>query len=745
MPEKTGGEQVMDIVFHEKTKEFHLFNDDISYIIGIMPDGSPGQLYFGKRVHDREGYSRLIIREDRSMAVGLPSDERFSLEMNRSEYPSFGTTDMRHPAFELLYDNGSHVSAFKYMSHDIRDGKPGIEGLPALYTEKDDEAKTLKIVLSDELTGMELELFYTIYASHPVVARSVVFRNTGKEAVSLVRCMSLSLDLPDHDYIWMQFSGAWAREKYPVERKLDWGITAIASLRGHSSANANPFVILKRKHTDESAGEAIGLSLLYSGNFITQAEVDTYGTTRLMTGIHPERFLWEISPGGSFHSPEAVLVWTQNGLNDLSQTLHTLYRRRLCRGPWREKERPILLNNWEATMMDFDEEKILSIAKKGCEAGVELFVLDDGWFGARDDDTGGLGDWYVNTGKLPDGIAGLSRRIHDMGMKFGLWFEPEMVNPDSELYRAHPDWVLAVPGRDRSLGRHQMVLDMTKEEVQDYLYERMSSIISEADIDYVKWDMNRTISECFSIGRSAKEQGTVYHRYILAVYRLYERLIADFPELLFESCASGGARHDAGMLYYAPQAWGSDDTDAVERLKIQYGTSYGYPIASIGSHVSECPNQQTGRVCSIETRANVAYFGTFGYELDLNELSDEDFDKVRSQIAFMKKYRGLIQGGSFYRLLSPFEGNYCAWMVVSDDKSRAILAYYRVLAEPNPGHRRVKLQGLDPDMRYSTDEGEYYGSELMNIGIEISAKPDPSRRPEGDYYSRIIVMEGIQS
>ena len=732
--------EAMDIIYREEAGQFHLTNDSISYIIGIMPNGEPGQLYFGKRVEDGD-YTFLINHEIRSMVAGTKEDESFSLELNKREYPSFGSSDMRLPAFETEEENGSHVNAFVYASHEISRGKPKLKELPAVYTESDDEALTLSLKLKDELSGMELTLLYTVFEEYPVIARSVLFENKGKERISLGRCMSLSLDLPDHDYVWMQFSGAWGREKYPVEKVLQSGITAIGSLRGHSGANQNPFVILRRPDTNEFQGEAIGTALVYSGNFLTQAEVDTYGMTRLMTGIHPDRFSWVLGPGESFQTPEALIIYTDKGLNALSQSIHRLYRKRLSRGVWKEKERPILLNNWEATLMDFTEESVLKIAEKGREAGVELFVLDDGWFGKRNDDFAGLGDWYVNTDKLPGGITGLAKKIHDMGMMFGLWFEPEMVNPDSDLYRAHPDWVLAAPGRERSLGRHQMVLDMSREEVQDYLYERMSSIIGEAGIDYVKWDMNRTISECFSQGRDASEQGKTYHRYILAVYRLYERLIADFPELLFESCASGGSRHDAGMLYYAPQAWGSDDTDAVERLKIQYGTSYGYPISSIGAHVSECPNMQTGRVCSIATRGNVSFFGTGGYELDLNKLSCEEFEEVKKQTAFLKKYRGLIQSGDFYRLLSPFKDDYCSWMVVSEDKSRAVFAYYRILAGVNQGHRRVRLKGLEPEAVYRAGDKTYFGNELMNIGFEISHAPGDPDIPAGDFYSETVVFE----
>ncbi len=733
---------MMDIIFHEEKKQFHLFNDSVSYIIGIFPTGEPGLLYYGKRIHDREDYSYLINYEFRAMMVGKPDNECFSLEMNRCDYPSFGTSDLRDPAYDILYENGSRVSAFRYVSHEIIKGKPGLPGLPAVYTEDDEEAMTLNLLFKDELSGMELTLSYSIMRDYPVITRNARFFNNGKISVCLEKAMSLSIDLPDRDYDWIQFSGAWGREKTPVIRKLDQGITAVRSMRGHSSANHNPFVILKRKNTDEFQGEAISLSLVYSGNFITQAECDAFGMLRFMTGINPGGFSWKLEPGEEFQTPEAILTRTEEGLNGLSQSIHRLFRKRLSRGAWKEKERPILLNNWEATTMNFDEEAILKIASKGKEAGVELFVLDDGWFGERDDDYRGLGDWYVNTKKLPEGIKGLAEKIHAMGLMFGLWFEPEMVNPDSDLYRKHPDWVLAVPGRERSLGRHQMVLDMSRDEVWDYLYERMHSIIAEGKIDYVKWDNNRTISECYSNGASAGEQGKVYHKYILNFYRLYEKLIADFPDLLFESCSSGGCRFDAGIMYYAPQTWGSDDTDAVERLKIQYGTSYGYPISSIGAHVSEVPNQQTGRITPIATRANAAYFGTFGYEMDLNKVSDEEFEEIKKQVLFMKENRGLIQSGDFYRLLSPFEDNYCAWMVVSEDRKKAVFAYYRILAEPNSAHRKVRLRGLDRDRLYRFDGREYYGSELMEIGVEIAEAPGTElKTPSGDFMSGVFVIE----
>src|SRR5699024_10804683 len=434
-------------------------------------------------------------------------------------------------------------------------------------------------------------------------------------------------------------------------------VQAVYSLRGCSSHNYNPFLALKREETTEGNGEVYGFSLVYSGNFLAQADVDTYDTTRVTMGIHPDTFSWNLKPGETFQTPEAVMVYSDHGLNGMSQAYHTLYRSRLARGFWRDRERPVLINNWEATYFDFDEDKILEIVKTAKELGVELFVLDDGWFGKRNDDTSSLGDWYPNLEKLPDGITGVARRVEEMGLKFGLWFEPEMTNKESRLYREHPDWILSVPGRKVSVGRNQYVLDFSREEVVNAIFEQMKKVLTEAPISYIKWDMNRSMSEVYSAGAGAKDQGKVMHKYILGVYRLYDMLTKEFPEILFESCASGGARFDPGLLYYAPQCWTSDDTDAVERCKIQYGTSFVYPVSSMGAHVSAVPNHQLLRNTSLETRANVAYFGTFGYELDPNRLTEEEKEEVKAQITFMKQYRHLIQYGTFYRLLSPFEGN----------------------------------------------------------------------------------------
>jgi len=563
--------------------------------------------------------------------------------------------------------------------------------------------------------------------------------------------MSACVEFLDMKFEMVQLSGAWARERYVKTRPLEMGIQSVYGLDGTcSGAEHNPFMALKRPEAGEDNGEVYGFSFVYSGNFLIQTEVSTFDMTRVMVGIHPESFSWTLREGESFQTPETVMVYSDQGLNKMSQVYHRLYRKRLMRGVWRDQARPILLNNWEATYFDFNEEKILKIARKAKEAGVELFVLDDGWFGARNDDYRGLGDWYANLEKLPEGISGLSRKIEDMGLKFGLWVELEMVNKDSDLYRQHPDWLIGAPGRFESHARHQHVLDFSRKEVVDHIYEMIAKIIRESSISYIKWDMNRYMTEPCSLTAESARQGETMHRYMLGVYDLYTRLTTEFPEILFESCASGGARFDPGMLYFAPQTWTSDDTDANERTKIQYGTSYIYPIVSMGSHVSAVPNHQVFRKTPIETRANIAYFGTFGYELDLNLLSDQEMEEVKRQVAFMKKYRELIQiDGDFYRIQSPFEGNETAWQVVSQDKKESIAMFYQKMNKVNASWLRLKLKGLKEDALYQVSlEGapqkdyKAYGDELMYAGIPVD-RTELNRRG-GDFASLLYVLKEIE-
>ena len=736
------------IWFKEECRQFHLTNGEISYIFRVSEDGKLLQLYYGAAVPDRD-YSYLVELQHRPMTTyRKEGDLRYSLEHVRQEFPEYGTTDFRHPAICLRQENGSRITDFVYVSHQIVDGKPALEGLPATYTETQTEAKTLILTLRDEVTEVEVQLFYTIFADWPVITRSSKVINQGRETCYLESLASLSLDLPDADYDWLQLSGAWARERHIKERPLQQGIQSIESTRGISSPHHNPFVALKRPETTEFSGPVLGTALVYSGNFLIQAEVDTYDVTRLQLGINPFGFEWKLAAGQSFTSPEALLVYSEQGLNGMSQVFHQLFRQRLARGYWRERARPVLINNWEATYFDFSENQLLELAEKAQDVGVELFVLDDGWFGQRTNDRAGLGDWFVNPERLPKGLGSLAERIHGLGMQFGLWFEPEMVNKDSQLYRTHPDWLLAVPDRQPRHGRNQFVLDYSRPEVVNEIFERLSAVIEGAQLDYIKWDMNRPLTDVFSAAWPADQQGEIFHRYVLGVYDLYERLISRYPRLLFESCSSGGGRFDPGMLYYAPQAWTSDDSDAIERLKIQYGTSLLYPLSSMGAHVSIVPNHQTNRLTPLKTRGNVAFFGSFGYELDLNQLSPEELAEVREQIAFYKRHRDLIHNGTFYRLRSPFKGDgQTAWMLVSQDQNTALLGTFKALNQVNCSHQRLQLKGLAADKVYRLEGRVYTGAELMRVGLVTTDASsgqlleDSEQKPSYDFDSKLWLFE----
>lgn len=735
------------IKYFETSKEFHLHNEEISYIMKILPNGHIGQIYFGSKVAVKEGYSDYIETAPRYMTSYVFEDDwYFSLEQIKQEYPVFGTTDYRSPAFRIEQPNGSNISDFTYKGHEIIKGKPSIPDLPATYLNDASEASTLRIDLYDNITDVKLELFYTIYKDINIVSRWSKFVNEGNQVQYLDKAMSMNLDLPESNYDMLQFSGAWSRERHVKERTLEQGIQSFGSMRGISSANHNPFFILKNHDTNEDVGNAYGFSLVYSGNFLGQVEVDTHDTTRVSLGIHPDGFKWQLKPEEEFNTPEAILSFSNSGLNKLSQNFHNLYNNHLIRGPWKNKVRPILINNWEATYFDYDEKDLLNIVETAKKVGVELFVLDDGWFGKRNNDDGGLGDWYTNKDKIPSGLDGLSEKVKELGMEFGIWIEPEMINKDSDLYKEHPEWVLETPNRNSSHGRNQFVLDFSNENVVNHIFKELYKTFKDADISYIKWDMNRSLTEVYSKHYTPEQQGEIYHRYVLGVYRLYEKMIEAFPNVLFESCSSGGARFDAGMLYYAPQAWTSDNNDAMERVKIQYGTSYGYPISSMGAHVSKTINAQLNRYIPIETRANVAFFGTFGYELDLNELSEEEIELTKLHIEFMKDYREVIQFGQFYRLKSPFEHNISSWMVTDDEY--VIVGVYREINEVNAPFNRIKLKGLDPQAEYygCTDKKAYSGSELMNIGLITTDGSSGLQRAgyheaSNDFDSRIFVFQ----
>lgn len=724
-------------------RQLHLHNGRVSYVIRVLDGGALGHVHFGAALAANVSYGHL----------GAESFTGFSNRMNQPvalEYPTPGSGDYRVPALTVEQADGSTVLDLTYRSHRIDAGKPELAGLPSTYVESDEESETVEIVLADERSGVEARLFYTVFRDFDAIARSAVISNHGA-AVVRVRCaMSASLDLADAGWEMLHLSGAWARERHVVKRRLAPGRQSVGSLRGASGHQHNPFLALTRATTSEESGEAYGFSLVYSGNFLAEVEVDPYASARVRIGIHPEAFSWTLEPGASLDVPEAVLVYSSAGLGALSDTYHRLYRDRLARGAWRDRERPILINNWEATYFGFTEQKLLEIATVARDMGAELFVLDDGWFGRRDDDTTSLGDWFVDRRKLPAGIDGLAAKIEALGVRFGIWIEPEMISEESRLFAEHPDWAIGIPGRPRTEERNQYVLDLSRREVVDHLHGVLSELLSSAPISYVKWDMNRNITEPFSVALPAGRQGEFFHRYMLGVYDLYRRLTTQFPEVLFESCAGGGGRFDPGLLAFAPQAWTSDDTDAVERVKIQWGTSIVYPLSAMGAHVAAVPNHQVGRMTPLATRAAVAFFGVFGYELDPTQLTEQERREITEQVAFYKEHRELFQRGRFLRLVSPFEGqgNETAWMVVAADSRSAIAGYYRTLNRPNPARRRLRLRGLEPGLRYRVSGWpadpyerpvERGGDELINAGLIVGA--DRWEAPaQGDFWSRLFVL-----
>jgi alpha-galactosidase len=734
----------------EAGQQFHLRNDLISYVVRVLENDWLGHVYFGPPLAEGKSYAHLIPDEfyGFSNRLGQPIP---------LEFPMGGTGDYRVPALAVELPDGSGVLDLRYKSHRINPGKPGLPGLPSTYVEMGVEAETLEVVVADHLAKIEVCLLYTIYRDRPVVVRGARITNSGTAPV-VVRCaMSASLDLPDSDWQLISLSGEWARECHVERLGLRPGRQSVSSTRGASGHQHNPFVALARPATTEEHGEAYGFSLVYSGNFLVEAEVEPFGTTRVRAGINPDGFAWLLDPGAEFVTPEVVLAYSGAGLGALSDSYHSLYRERLARGTWRYRDRPVVINNWEATYYRFDEPNLLSIASAAQEMGIELFVLDDGWFGRRDDDTTSLGDWQVNTSKLPGGVESLARKVEELGMSFGIWIEPEMVSRQSQLFADHPDWAIGIPVRPRTEGRNQYVLDMSRPDVVNYLFEVVSAILGSAPISYVKWDMNRNITEPYGPTLPAWRQGEFMHRYILGVYQLYDRLTQAFPGILFESCAGGGGRFDPGMLAFAPQGWASDDTDAIERLKIQWGTSLAYPLSSIAAHVSAVPNHQVGRVTPLATRAAVAFFGVFGYELDPTALTTEERSEVADQVAFYKKWRELFQRGRFVRLRSPFEGdrNQTAWMTVAVDRRTAIAAHYQILSRPNPGPQRLRLRGLDAAASYrvsiwparSAAAGGpaktivLGGDELMAAGLVLEGSRTSAE--QGDFRARLYVLEAI--
>lgn len=700
-----------------KKNEFHLYNNNMSYIIAISRQMDLLNLYYGARI-DAEDV-KLQTRTHNVACNADDNDTEYSLSSLAQEYPSSGASDFRSPAYEIETDKGLHTPELKYKSHEIIDGKPPIKGLPAVYTENDSEAQTLIITTSDEVHGIEVRLYYTVFKDLNVICRHSEIKNLSNQYVYLNNAQSVSLDFPAGDYEYIHLEGAWAREKHIERNTVHKGTQGFESRRGASGHAENPFLMFFDKGSNEDCGNVYGISLVYSGNHKFMIEQEMYETVRVQAGINPFNFRFKLNKGESFITPETVMVYSSNGFSDMSNTFHKLYRTRLCRGKWRDKARPILINNWEATYFDFNKEKLLAIADTASKIGIELFVLDDGWFGKRDNDDCSLGDWYENKEKLGGTITELADEINKYGLKFGLWFEPEMISPDSDLFRTYPEWAVSVPDVKPHLSRNQLVLDYTREDVREYIVERLTDILSNANIEYVKWDMNRNMSDVYSLNLSAERQGEFYHRYILGLYEILEKITSAFPDILFEGCAGGGGRNDPGMLYYMPQNWASDDTDAVERLYIQYGGSMVYPASTVGAHVSAVPNHQTGRITPLSMRGTVAMNGAFGYELDLSKLSEAELEEMKKQIEFYKKNRELVMSGDYYRLLNPFTSRHSAWMYVSEDKTK-VLVYYAV-KEARPENEAVylKLKGLDEKAKYSVNGEIKSGRTLMNYGIVI--------------------------
>lgn len=736
----------MSIQVNASNRLFHLQTKHTSYVFHVIEDGSLGQLYYGPKIPFKDDYANLNTREEHDCTnTRTDEDVEFQAELLKQEYAGLGKGDYRYPAFQITYPNGSRTSEFQYRDYELKDGKARLTGLPSTFADDSNDSQTLTVKLADG--DLELQLHYTVFADEDVIVRSTTFVNHGK-TVFLNRALSAQLDLPDANYDFIQFAGSWSRERHLHRSHLRPGTQSISSLRTASSHQENPFFMLARPHTDNNQGAVFGFNFVYSGNFLDSVEVDQFDTTRVLIGINPDEFGWKLNSGDSFQTPEVIFSYTDNGFNALSQQLGAFYAQHLINPHFAHQERPILINNWEATFMDFTEDKLMPIVERAKELGIEMFVLDDGWFGHRDDDRSSLGDWFVDEKKFNHGIAGFAKRVHDLDMKFGLWFEPEMISIDSKLYQTHPEWMIKTPGRGQTPGRHQFVLDMSRQEVVDYLFGLMSHIIQDAKLDYIKWDMNRNITEMYGADLPADQQLEFSHRYILGVYDLYDRLTKAFPDVLFESCASGGGRFDLGMMYYAPQAWCSDDTDAVERIKIQDGTSYGYMPSMWGAHVSAVPNDQVGRLTSIDMRAKVAYFGAFGYELDVTELSDEEQATIKQQVAFYKQYRKLFQFGTFYRLETPdTSDNVYGWETVSHDKQTAIGMRYQILNGANPAYIRYYFKGLDPERRYTVNDGSevFSGAELMNAGYFVPRVMNRLQSPKvpSDFHADMFIVKAV--
>ena len=705
----------MAITFNEITRIFTLTTAHTTYQMQADAQGYLLHLYYGARTAGEMDY--LLNYGDRGFS-GNPNsagnDRTYSLDALPQEYPSLGTGDFRNYALNIENADGSQCCNPVYITYEIVAGKYTLKGLPFVRAEEN-EAETLKIILEDPVTKVELHLLYGVLEKEDIITRSVIIKNAGKAPVTVKKAQSACLDFLHGDYDLIKFYGRHAMERNMERMPVSHESTRIGSRRGTSSHQYNPGVILAGKNTNEDSGSCYGMLFVYSGNFLVEAEKDQYDQTRIQMGLTDELFAYPLEAGAEFTAPEVILSYTNKGLSRLSQQYHHCIMNHICQGKYVHANRPVLINSWEAAYFDFTGDTIVELAKEAKELGIDMVVMDDGWFGKRNDDNSSLGDWYVNEEKLGGTLTKLIERVNEEGVKFGIWIEPEMVSEDSDLYREHPDWAITIPGRKPVRSRNQLVLDFSRKEVRDEIFKRICAVLDQGNVEYIKWDMNRSLADIYA--------PNVTYDYVLGVYDFLEKLTNRYPDILIEGCSGGGGRFDAGMLYYTPQIWCSDNTDAINRTRIQYGTSFFYPVAAMGSHVSAVPNHQTGRVTSMHTRGVAAMSGTFGYELNPALLNAEEKAEIRAQLAQYREYQELIREGDYYRLSNPFQDNFAAWMVVSDDRSKALVSVIRLTAEANPPAAYVTLKGMEEDAFYreKTTGKVYPGAALMEAGILLPA------------------------
>ena len=730
----------MCIKYNDKTKIFQINTQNTTYLIGVYAGKHLLHLYYGRKMENGD-FSYLFRRKE--TPESLHSLKRAAVTFFNTEafeYPAYGTGDCRNTCLCVRTEAGHRVCELHYHSYRIYKGKPTLNGMPTSFAREGADAETLEITLKDAVLGLKILLRYSVFEDSDAIIRSVVAINEGQGKLYLEKILSCCLDMDNAEYELSTLHGVETRERNIVTRKVTEGSHKVASLYGETSHKQHPFMMLTGKGTTQKHGDAYGMHFIYSGNFLAETELNHQDSVRMTMGIHPDGFEWVLNPGKIFETPEAVLVYSSKGIGNMTRCYHDFYRNHLIRSKFLHKKRPILINNWEGTYFDFDEDKLVSIAKEAKKVGIEMFVMDDGWFGKRDNDASSLGDWIAYRKKLPNGVEGLVERINALGLKFGIWFEPEMVSPDSDLYRAHPDWAIQVPGRKITMQRHQYVLDMTRQDVRDYIYDCVASVLHSANIEYVKWDMNRPLADIGSIALEGERMGEFYHRYVLGLYELQERFVQEFPDLLLENCSGGGGRYDPGMLYYSPQIWTSDNMDPIDRLAIQEGTALIYPLSTMGAHVCVCPNHTTGRITPMETRANVAIMGTFGYELDITKLTEGEKEQVAIFNKMYHKYNAIYREGDYYRIASGRENHiYDCWQVVSKDKSECLVTYVQVRYISRRKSLRLLLEGLNPKAMYclAGTEEEYSGEQLMNAGYL-------QELIWGEYESRLLYFYQVQ-